>query len=564
MQFDISHTPFSKYGSYLSVSTDERNPTAHLLIRNARKKWGEERLFDLVFQRDGQPVPVRVTATPSVVTVQAEGGTARIYLRQDTELVIECRGLDVLMQLARPQHGFGVDVDERAYLFIDHIGELYVTTTILRGAATTVRTPDDDVERCPIRGLQVRGVDGTALIHLNAQPYQQETPAPAPEIDADIAAVQAEWDAFAAGMPAVPASRRESAELAWYNIWSCVVRAGGLLAYDAVLMSKRGMSAVWTWDHCFNALALGTVDFETGLQQLLLPFELQRSTGQLPDRWTATESTWTITKPPIHGWTLHKLLEGREVAPAMLQKLYDHLARFTDWWFTYRDTDGDGIPNYYHGCDSGWDNSTLFDIGYGLESPDLPAFLFLQMRTLADLALRLGQEDEAKGWLARAETLLQRLYAHSWDGEGFIATLSRSHAHEERPTSLLALMPLVLGEYLAPEKFARLVERLERDFLTPYGPATEMPSSPKYNPDGYWRGPIWAPSTYLIVDGLARGGRPDLAAEIARRFCDLCEVAGGNYENFDALTGQGLRDQAYTWTASVNLLLMHEYLLPAG
>ena len=65
----------------------------------------------------------------------------------------------------------------------------------------------------------------------------------------------------------------------------------------------------------------------------------------------------------------------------------------------------------------------------------------------------------------------------------------------------------------------------------------------------------------LIVEGLRRGGRPDLAREIARRFCDLCEVAGGNYENFDALTGQGLRDQGYTWTASVNLLLMHEYLL---
>lgn len=31
-------------------------------------------------------------------------------------------------------------------------------------------------------------------------------------------------------------------------------------------------------------------------------------------------------------------------------------------------------------------------------------------------------------------------------------------------------------------------------------------------------------------------------------------------ENFDALTGKPLRDQAYTWTASVFLVLAHEYL----
>ena len=34
----------------------------------------------------------------------------------------------------------------------------------------------------------------------------------------------------------------------------------------------------------------------------------------------------------------------------------------------------------------------------------------------------------------------------------------------------------------------------------------------------------------------------------------------GCAENFDALTGAGLRDRAYTWTASVMLVMAHEYL----
>jgi hypothetical protein len=35
----------------------------------------------------------------------------------------------------------------------------------------------------------------------------------------------------------------------------------------------------------------------------------------------------------------------------------------------------------------------------------------------------------------------------------------------------------------------------------------------------------------------------------------------GMAENFDALTGAGLRDRAFTWTSSVFLILGHEYTL---
>jgi glycogen debranching enzyme len=81
-----------------------------------------------------------------------------------------------------------------------------------------------------------------------------------------------------------------------------------------------------------------------------------------------------------------------------------------------------------------------------------------------------------------------------------------------------------------------------------------VPTSPHHQADGYWRGPIWAPSTVLIEDGLRRAGHTALADEVSRRFRALCETSGFA-ENFDALTGSGLRDRAYTWTASSYLLL---------
>ena len=42
--------------------------------------------------------------------------------------------------------------------------------------------------------------------------------------------------------------------------------------------------------------------------------------------------------------------------------------------------------------------------------------------------------------------------------------------------------------------------------------------------------------------------------DISARFRMLCEQSGFA-ENFDAHTGAGLRDRAYTWTASAYLIL---------
>jgi hypothetical protein len=386
--------------------------------------------------------------------------------------------------------------------------------------------------------------------------------------DLDIAEAEKEWLSFREKMAPVPADRIPIAELAWYNLWSAFVRPEGFIKYDACLMSKATMSALWSWDHCFNALAIAQGDPMLGLRQFLLPFELQLESGQLPDRWSSLVTTWLVTKPPVHGWCLIKLLKHFPLAPhagalpsSMLRKLYAHLEKWTNFWFTHRDTDADGIPNYVWGPDSGWDNSSLFDPRLCAEAPDLTALLILQMDALGELAKRLDDPALSAEWTARADALLERLYAHSWRDNRFVAPGSINHAFDSSPTSLLALMPLVLGNRLDPSKGDRLVELLERDFLTPHGPATESPKSPLYIPDGYWRGPIWAPSTYLLVDGLARAGHLLLAKRIAENFCNMVLKSGGHYENYDALTGKGLCDQGYTWTASVHLLLLNEFLL---
>ena len=50
-----------------------------------------------------------------------------------------------------------------------------------------------------------------------------------------------------------------------------------------------------------------------------------------------------------------------------------------------------------------------------------------------------------------------------------------------------------------------------------------------------------------------------LIRDTVRRFADMVQRSGFA-ENFDAITGEGLRDRSYTWTASAFLVMCHEFL----
>jgi glycogen debranching enzyme len=343
-----------------------------------------------------------------------------------------------------------------------------------------------------------------------------------------------------------------AAALAAYVMWSATVAPRGFLQRESMLMSKHWMDKVWSWDHCFNALALAPADITLAVDQLLVPFDHQDAAGALPDSVTHSEVLYNFVKPPIHGWALRELRAIAEVPRDTLVEVYERLARWTTFWLASRRAPGHALPHYQHGNDSGWDNSTAFDLDRVLEAPDLAAFLLVQLEVLADLADELSIDAD---WRAAQAELRAALLAELWDGERFVATGALS-ATRSATTSLLLLLLIVAADQLPAEVVERLGAMIA-EHLTPHGLATELPSSPQYEADGYWRGPIWAPSTVLIENGLRRGGLTALADEVSLRFRALCETSGFA-ENFDALTGEGLRDRAYTWTASSYLYLARQ------
>ena len=581
MRLDLTQVPFSRAGSYLAFSLRdlddarpwEQRPGDALYLRTVRGDRETDRVFRLEMLRaDGdaiRTVPFETEANPSALHLRAKDAAVDICLTSANGARIRGSGGAGLRLTLEKVGSYGnaqpFDREGRwlinawpnrmTYLLSPLNGHLEVTAPV-----KTMRAERISVDLLP-------GGDADSFETLIEEFLTQHPVAvPMDTFESIAAEAGAEFEAFQAAQPPVPESLSATAERMAYVQWSAIVAPDGHLKRPGMLMSKNHMTNVWSWDQCFNALALAPHAPDLAWDQFRLPFDHQDAAGALPDSVNDKSVVRSFTKPPIHGWALRGMRESDRLGyftDDRLSEIYEPLSRWTRWWLTERDQDGDGTPQYNHGNDSGWDNCTVFDVGFPLEGPDLSAYLILQMDALADLAARLGRTRESEQWTVRADQLLDLMMTHFWRGDHFVAVRSEDHLAVAPGDcdSLFPFLTLVLGGRLPLVARAPLIAGLLEPgrFLTEYGLATEALSSPQHEADGYWRGPIWAPPVLLIADGLRRMGETDAAREIAERFCRAVAQSGAA-ENFHAQTGAGLRDRAYTWTASVFLILARGYL----
>lgn len=576
MQLDLQTTPFSRYGSYLAIShlPAQGELPAGLYLRSLRgplvgdSPW--QPIFRLELLVDGRATPAAVTATPTLLRLAQ--GERQVELCFETADRLRLRGQGAGLRLAMQPRGYDFATPhaggrwqvvvcsevETKFMLAPIAGEIDV-----QADWSGVRTRSLAVDLLPdARGAGEWWIDEYAVTWPGLPP--------APDFAAALHAVQDDYARWLAGCrqmvsgwaaeaaPDAPAGAAAgaAAEAAAYVTWSCMVAPAGHLRRPAMYMSKNGMASIWSWDNCFNALALTAHRPDLAWEQLLVMVDLQDPSGVLPDLANDRFVSWSFCKPPVYGWTLLQMARTPGLlGPQRVAEIYPPLCRLTEWWFGQRDDNGDGIPQYNHGNESGWDNSTVFRHLPPVDSPDLSAFLVLQMEWLAGAAAQLGDAAASERWQARASELLGKLLDHFWRGDRFVARHSLSGA-EIDCDSLLLFMPLLLGKRLPASVTAPLLARLRQEgrFLTPYGLASESTASAAYQPDGYWRGPIWGAPSVLLSAALDDLGETALAAEVRRRFCHLV-AEHGLAENYDALRGTPLRDRAFTWTASAFLWL---------
>ena len=75
-------------------------------------------------------------------------------------------------------------------------------------------------------------------------------------------------------------------------------------------------------------------------------------------------------------------------------------------------------------------------------------------------------------------------------------------------------------------------------------------SSPEFNSQNYWRGPVWINMNWLIIQGLLLHEMDELANELSFETIRLVSE-NGFYEYFDPLTGQGCGSENFSWTAAL-------------
>lgn len=572
IDLDLATTPFTVRGSVLVFSLLAENrgrpePGTTLRLRTIDQRVMPERraVFELTLEAGSTEVAFSIRARPGELVLRSrDRPSARVAITFATPDRIRIRGRGCRLRLsacAPARVGFARPHGPDLWEWNDYERRLQLMIGATAGTLQTLAAFGETAARG--RAAFIAGpTDSAPIWECFLERFEQTWSPPTKATTFDVArdAVVREFERWLASTPRVSRSLGPARELAAYVQWSSLLGPSGLLQREGMLMSKHWMTWIWSWDHCFNAVALAAGQPALAWDQWATPFDHQHPNGALPDCVNPHERLWNFTKPPVHGWALrHMLQRHRGYTRAQLGWAFDRLVRWTEWWLRERDEDGDGIPQYHHGNDSGWDNATVFAAGPPVESPDLAAYLIVQMDVIADLAARLGRRRLAHTWRRRADELTARFLAHSWKDDRFIAT--RPGTHESiNADSLITFLPLILGSRLPLKARQTLVAGLVRAdrFITSYGVATEALTSPAHAHDSYWRGPVWAPSTLLIVDGLRACGETRLATRIARGFVRAVQRARCMAENFDPRTGAPLRDPAYTWTASVFLILAEE------
>ncbi|SHN68503.1 Trehalase [Paenibacillus sp. ov031] len=568
MKFDLNFVPFSRRESFLAVShlPEGKNRQQGLYLRTVRggdDKFGEAFRIELLDQQN-QTIPFTAEASPETVRLNSPEPAifAEICISDSCTVRFRSKGCGIRLTFIPSTYDYAYEVNKNSWEVNSFTHECRFMLTGIVGDMK-LEVPWDKIKSSRVIAEFNPDTDtNTAEFAVEEFRTVWEPRPQWDSFDDDVKAVRTEFSQWLDSSLAIPDRWQDARELAAYITWSCLVPAEGCLTRPAMYMSKNWMTNIWSWDHCFNAMALVRHDPKLAWDQFMIFFDRQDESGLIPDFVNDKYELWNCNKPPIHGWTLAWMMQRTDyIREAQLREVYGPLSKWTKWWFRYRDDDGDGIPQYNHGNDSGWDNSTAFNNGIPVESPDLAAFLIIQTELLAEIAGLLGLTKESSEWRKLADDTLEKMISHFWKEDRFISLRSGTH-EPSAGDSLLLFVPILLGKRL-PEPIRDLLLkglREENRFLTENGWATESISSPYYIPDGYWRGPIWAPSTMLLVEGVAAAGDLELAREVSRRFCNMLSRSG-MAENFDALTGEGLRDRAFTWTSSVFLVLGHEYTI---
>ncbi|MCQ2352348.1 MAG: hypothetical protein MJ033_02585 [Victivallaceae bacterium] len=316
----------------------------------------------------------------------------------------------------------------------------------------------------------------------------------------------------------------------------------------------------------------------------------------------------TAFAPPLLGWAELEL-DKMGLFPGRLKKVYPHLLRQFEWNFAnYRRADGlfftdmwgsgmDDIPRWDDPADRAtpggmaigrdiialdgaegdkkfasllkWNEMFHFDWNRQLGWCDTSCQMAFFAWVLAEIATRCGDLAAAEKMRAFHREIADHVNHLCFDEKKHFyfdrlgdRLLSRRHVG-----AFWALISHVADE----EKAAALISELKNPdrFGLPCGVPGVAADDPDFDLEhGYWRGPVWAPTMYMVLRGLREYNEESLARDLAKRFYNavssLYESTGTIWENYlpdrsDVPSGNANRDFC-GWSALVPISIYREFI----
>ncbi len=337
--------------------------------------------------------------------------------------------------------------------------------------------------------------------------------------------------------------------------------AGKVHANDVLIMpDKWEFPWLATWDTGFQAVAASLVDPQLAADQLRFLFSdrWQQPDGHLPcAEWVMRDEC-----PPVFAWSAWRIARAG-AGTDFLREVYPGLQRLYDYWWQKNAVEPRGL---FSGGFLGMDNLPR---ATAQAQADASAWMAFFARYLGKIADEVGDAASAARYAADLDTIAGAVNRTLWDETaGFYFDLDDSGRAFIPTVSYSGLVPLIAG-IVPADRMARVLGTLRdpAQLLSPFGVRSVSARSVLYEP-GYasrrgvnsnWRGPVWVPLNYLLVEALAPLD-PDLAATIRGRVVGTVEAdwkaTGRFHEYYDAETGEGLGADAQTgWTALVANLI---------
>ncbi|MCM1991212.1 amylo-alpha-1,6-glucosidase [Oceanirhabdus seepicola] len=560
---DLVTIPFSRFGSFFVISKYEIHDRSNIYIRDVRGgDLTPGRLFCLDFFQNGSIVEdYEFTCTETLLTVKRGTGKIEMFFSDEDSLRIRGEGMGLNLHYILKKYDNIFSIKEDEWELCSYSKELRIRIKRIAGGME-VKAPWDTIGNTSI-DLMLTSDDEPFDIELESfKVLPKSVDKKNEDFYQSHNRVQAEYDKWTNQLLTVPEKYEEKKKIASYITWMNFVKPEGQLKKYAMYMSKNWMTNIWSWDNCFGAIFLANIHPELAYDQYMMFKDHQHDSGMYPDYINDTYASYSSAKPPIYGWAYDYMMKRNDLFrnTEKLKEVYDTVSKQTEFWMTHR-LGVMGLPYYTHGNESGWDNGTLYAKGIPVITPDLSALLIYQMDFLSRIAGILEMESEKEKWIQKANSLTETFINHLWKNGEFKAFSIPNDEYIEEGDSLQLLLPLMIAYRLDGRMKKNLLKAIkDKDrFNGRYGLATEAMNSKFYQYNGYWRGPVWAPTMLMFIEALDRMGEKEVAKDLAERFTEGILI-GGMAENFDPKTGEGLVDPAFAWTSSVFMTLIEDYL----